>query len=34
VVHQIGVADNLLALQQVGAVPDPSGFAASSSSET
>jgi hypothetical protein len=34
VVHQIGVADNLLALQQVGAVPAPSGLAAGSSSES
>jgi predicted ester cyclase len=33
VVHQIGVADNLLALQQIGAVPDPSGFATASSDE-
>jgi hypothetical protein len=33
VVHQIGVADNLLALQQVGAIPDPSGFSAAASDE-
>ena len=33
VVHQIGVADNLLALQQVGALPDPSGFVAASSDD-
>jgi predicted ester cyclase len=26
VCHQVGVADNLLALQQLGAVADPSGF--------
>lgn len=28
VFRQIGVADNLLALQQLGAIPDPAGFAA------
>jgi hypothetical protein len=26
VFRQVGVADNLLALQQLGAIPDPAGF--------
>lgn len=26
VFHQVGVADNLLALQQLGMIPDPAGF--------
>ena len=30
VCHQVGVADNLLALQQLGAVADPTGFTGSS----